>query len=370
MYIGEGVKKTKMKKILLCSFLIGLLMAFQTPAHAAKLSLNPASANLTEECENIVNIMVDTQGEDTRGADAFMSYNPNEIEMLSILPGDMYNSYPGKIIRNGDIFITAFSENGFFVGSGTLARLVFKSKPGVKSTTISFKYSPGSTVDSNVAGREANDILNTVFSGTYTFEPGVCEGKILLPATPPSPLSDTKPPWTENLRPGIDWGNMVPNSDLSFTILDNLSGVDLNSLKIEIDNILYTKDGENIFNYEGTPRKYKIIINPENDFIKNEGEKIPVSIKARDLDNNLLSLDYTFTAYPISECPESLRPAAPTIKYSTGARNMILILLILIIVLFTTNVWLVTEPPIEDTEPVEGREKATAKPKRKKRLKT
>lgn len=352
-----------MKKILLCSFLIGLLMAFQTPAHAAKLSLSPASANLTEECENIVNIMVDTQGADTRGADAFMSYNPNEIEMLNILPGEMYKSYPGKIIRNGDIFITAFSENGFFAGSGTLARLVFKSKPGVKSTTISFKYSPGSTVDSNVAGREANDILNTVFSGTYTFESGSCEGIPLKPAAPP-PVSDTKPPWLEDLRPGVDWGNMVPNSDLSFTILDNLSGVDLNSLKIKIDNTLYTKDGENIFNYEGTPRKYRIIIDPKNDFIKNKDEKVPVTISARDLTQNLFTLDYAFTVYPTLECPD-VRPAAPAIKYSTGARNMILILLILIIVLFTTNVWLVTEPPI--------REETTAKPKhkkRKKRLKT
>ncbi len=333
-----------MKKILLCSFIIGLLIAFQTPAYAAKLSLSPASASLTEECQNTVNIMVDTQGAETRGADAFMSYNPNEIEMLDILPGGMYKSYPGKIIRNGDIFITAFSENGFFSGSGMLARLVFKSKPGVKSTTISFKYSPGSTVDSNVAGRGADDILNTVFSGTYTFEPGVCEEIPLRPAAPP-PLSDTKPPWIEDLRPGVGWENMVPNTDLSFTILDNLSGVDLNSLKIELDGILYTKDGENTFTYDGTPRKYKITVNPENDFIKEEGEKVPVNISAMDLAKNLFTLDYTFTVYPVSEC---LRPAAPVIKYSIGVRSMILILLILIIILFVTNVWLVTEPPIRE----------------------
>ena len=206
-----------------------------------------------------------------------------------------------------------------------------------------------------MAGRGANDILSSVFSGTYTFEPGACEK---IPLRPAAPLSDAKPPWIENLRPGIDWGNMVPNTNLSFTILDNLSGVDLSSLKIEIDNILYTKDGGNVFNYEGTPRKYKITVDPEKDFIKNEGEKIPVTISARDLAQNLFTLDYTFTVYPISECLD-VRPAAPVIKYSTGARNMILILLILIIVLFTTNVWLVTEPPI--------REKTAVKPKRKKK---
>jgi len=339
--------------------IIGIVALIFLPikTHAATLSMNPASANLTEGCENTVNIMVDTQGAETRGADAFLSYNPDEIEMLSILPGEMYKSYPGKIIQNGDVFITAFSENGFFVGSGTLARLVFKSKPGVKSATISFKYAPGSTIDSNVAGRGANDILNTVFSGTYTFEPGICGAGPPRPAAPPS---DTSPPRIDKLRPGVDWENMVPNTGLSFELTDDGVGVDLDSVKVELDGVIYNKDGPNQFSHEGDRNTYKITLDPENDFRKEEGEKIPVNIQAMDLNKNLTSLDYTFTVYPVSECPasEDLKPAAPVIKYSTGVRVILWILLLLIIVLFFVNIWLFTEPPI--------REKVVVKPTRKK----
>ncbi len=349
-------KLIKMKKILLSSLIIGLLIAFGGSAHAATLSLSPATANLTEMCESTVNIMVDTQGAETRGADAFLSYDPDEIEVLGILPGEMYKSYPGKIIQNGDIFITAFSENGFFVGSGTLARLVFKSKPGVRSATINFKYSPGSTVDSNVAGREADDILNTVSGGTYTFEPGICGPPLLRPAAP-SP--DTTPPNIENLRPGVGWENMVPNTDLSFDLADDGAGVDLDSVEVELDGIRYSKEGPDSFNYEGGRNRYKITIDPETDFRKAEGEKIPVKIRAKDLNGNQLSLDYTFSVYSVPECPsEELKPAAPLVKYSAGARAMLLILLLLVIVLFLANIWLITEPPIK--------EKTAKKPKRKK----
>ncbi|MBN2095781.1 hypothetical protein JW752_00065 [Candidatus Peregrinibacteria bacterium] len=338
---------------------IAALLLLPIKTHAAALSMNPASANLTEGCENTVNIMVDTQGAETRGADAFLSYNPNEIEVLSILPGEMYKSYPGKIISNGNIFITAFSENGFFVGNGTLARLVFKSKPGVKSTTIRFKYAYGSTVDSNVAGRGAEDILSSVASGTYTFEPGICGTAPIKPAAPPA---DTTPPRVDKLRPGIGWENMVPNTDLSFELIDDGIGVNLDSFQVELDGVSYNREGPNRFNYEGGNKKYNITINPEEDFRKGEGEKIPVSIRAEDLNRNLLSLTYTFTVYSIPECPECLHAAAePITKYSPGARVMLLILLFLVIVLYFVNIWLFTEPPI--------REEVPAKPKRKKSLK-
>ncbi len=340
-----------MKKLLLCSLIIGLITAFHTTAYAAELSLNPASGVLTQECENTIDIIVNTQGADTRGADAFMTYNPNEIEILSIQPGNLFKSYPGKIIRNGDIFITAFSENGFFKGNGSLARLVFKSKPGVKSTTISFKHSPGSTVDSNVAGREANDMLTAVFSGTYTFGPGTCGQETVRPSAskkPLTPVPDIHPPHINNLRPGANWKNMVPNSDLTFDLIDDGSGIDLNSIVVELDNIIYTTYSDNKFEYNGNKHRYKIKVNPNLDFAKKEGEKILVSIKAKDFNGNQFSLNYDFEVYPTSICPNDAHPSAPEIVYSKGARNIIWILLIFLLIALITNVWLATELPVKE----------------------
>ena len=280
--------------------MIGILaIAFHNSAHAAKFGLSPGSSELRQGCKYTVDIIVNTEGASTRGADAFLSYNPDEIEILDIDPGVVYKSYPGKIFGNGSIRITAFSQDGLFNGRGVLARIAFRSKPGVEFSKIYFNYSPGATTDSNIAGENANDILDGVYGAEYTFIPGPCVVEV----------PDLKAPWLENLRPGIDWENMVPNTNITFSIKDDRSGVDLDSLTVQTDDLLYGKKGENTFSYEGRPTDYQIVIDPEDDFITDE--PVTVNIKAKDLSENAMELNYEFTVYPISECPVEVRPAAP-----------------------------------------------------------
>jgi hypothetical protein len=307
-----------MKKFILNSLAISLLfVAFHAPqAHAAKMSLYPSSGQFNEGCQYSVDIIMNTEGANTRGADAFMSYNPNEIEILGIRPGWIFKSYPGRIFGGGDIKITAFSENGFYKGSGSLARLTFRSKPGVTSATISFKYSPGATTDSNVAGESANDILNGAYGAKYNFVKGPCFVEV----------PDTKPPYIkyEDLKPGMDWENLVPNTDIQMIIRDDKSGVDLDTVTVDINGTLYTKDGDKKFTYEGPNTAYSITIDPENDFILGE-EEVTVKVNAEDLSDNVMDeFVYGFNAYEIPlevlraaapECPELVcpEPECPTL---------------------------------------------------------
>ena len=308
-----------------------LALLFLTPvasAHAAKMALSPGGAEFRSGCTNALNIILNTEGGDTRAVDAFLRYNPDEIEIIDqvsgipgaqLRAGSIYQSYPGNTAQNGIIRLTAFNQSGFFNGRGILASIVFKSKPGVEQTSISFNFAPGNSTDSNVADPESLDILNGVYGGTYTFKPGPCK-------------ADTTPPWVEEKSPDSGEMNVPLDSNITFVIKDNQSGVDLNSLKVQVNDITYTKSGKHLFNYQGRALKYKIIIDPVTDFLARAPVK--VKINAQDLEQNVMpEVVYSFNelisieSCECAPCPAELRPAAPPDYYKFIISLLILLLL-------------------------------------------
>ena len=337
-----------MKNLIKNLWFAGLLfLLFSTPAHAAKMALSPGSAEFRSGCVNVLNVVLNTEGENTVAVDAFLRYNPAEIEILDqlsgvlgvqIRPGSLYQSYPGNIVSNGLIRLTAFNQSGFFNGRGILASIVFKSKPGVESASLGFDFSPGLSTDSNVASSEASDLLNATYGGSYTFKPGPCK-------------ADTSPPWVEERSPDDGEVNVPLNSNIEFVIKDNKSGVDLDSLKVEVNDVIYKKEGENQFGYKGKALKYKITVDPAEDFL----DRVPVVVKinAQDFDGNVMpEVAYSFNeVIPVEECecapcpeelrpapcPEPLRPAAPP-DYSKFI--IALLILLLLSVLYNFRLYL------------------------------
>lgn len=324
-----------MKKLF--GYTIGLLLILSSSlitnqAHAAKMALSPGGGTFRNNCVNALNIIVNTEGVNSRSADAFLHYNPDEIEIIdqnSSIPGiqlrrgNIFQSYPGNQVSNGVIRMTAYNETGFFNGRGTLASLVFTNKPGVTKTSIGFTFSPGRTTDSNVANTESQDILNATYGGTYTFESGYCS-------------DDSSPPWVEEKEPDHGDMNVPSDSDVEFVIKDNQSGVDLDSLKIDINGTLYTKNGPNFFESSGKKLKYKIKIDPIENFIP----RVPVTVKinAQDLNGNVMQeVVYTFNELiRVDQCPEpeQLRPAAPP----GFPLSLLLLLLILLALSLLLNI--------------------------------
>lgn len=169
---------------------MGLLAILLLPlnAKAATLGLSPGSAELISGCADTISIVIDTEGVNSLATDAFLKYNSNEIEIIDQntgIPGiqlgigNAYESYPGNIVSNGTIRLTGFNRSGFFNGRAVLGKIGVKGKPGVTSSVIAFQFSPGNSVDSNVADANSKDVLTSVSNARLTFVPGKC------PAPPP-----------------------------------------------------------------------------------------------------------------------------------------------------------------------------------------
>lgn len=178
-------EKQKMKKILLRSLglLIFLFLTSTPSAHAGQMSLTPGGGELNLDCANKVSIIIDTEGINTVAADAFIRFNPNEIEIIDQNPsvggtqistGHVYETYPGNRVDPGIIRLTGFNRSGFFNGRGILGTIKFKGKPGVQSSGFQFDFQPGSSVDSNIANVDSNDILSSANNAHFQFKPGPC----------------------------------------------------------------------------------------------------------------------------------------------------------------------------------------------------
>lgn len=107
----------------------------------------------------------------TDGADIIIIYDPKKLSVvpgqgkLPVTVGNIYSDYPlnkadetmGSVLVSG---IT--SKPGGVIPKGVFGNFTFRAK-SVGQTKISFDYTPGSTIDSNVIeAKSAKDILNSV----------------------------------------------------------------------------------------------------------------------------------------------------------------------------------------------------------------
>jgi len=329
--------QTKIYKIL--AILI-LAYSFQQTAHAAQLSMYTKSDNLIQNCKYNADIIVDTEGINSRGTDAIIYYNQNDIEILSINTGNIYESYPKNTFDEGIIYITGYSSKNTFNGRGVLAKINFKSKKDVESTTMHFAYALNSTKDSNISGENSGDILNKVNNLQLNFNSGLCNAKKINTISTnyitqksnnklkKSDNIDNQVPWVDDIMPKSESINVLPNTNITFTIKDDSSGVDLESLNIKVNNILYTKDGENTFNYEGEANEYKITIDPKNDLLKQED--VNIEINSKDItQNGMPTVIHTFKVYnPPEDALKTYHSSAPTKESNKTFAIFSLILLI------------------------------------------
>ena len=346
-----------MKNIITKIGFIALLLALPLQAHAAKMSLSPGNAQFTSGCVNSVDIVVNTEGENTMAVDAFLKYNPDEIEIIDsngslsgtqIKTGQIYESYPGNVVQNGRIWVTGVNKVGFYNGRGTFGTIFLKNKPGVTQSSISFDFTPGSTTDSNVANATPVDVLNAAFGATFTFAPGSCG-------------NDKTPPVVTKIYPDADSMLAPLDTNIAFIIKDD-QGVNLDTLSVDVNGTTYTKNGDNKFTYEGDPTEYKINIKP----IENFPERTPVNVKiqAQDINGNSMpDKIYSFNRLmPVESCKydicpannpcpgndtgvnDNMKPAAPGEMLNRGALYIIWILLFFLVISLSTNVWVVTEP--------------------------
>ena len=271
---------------IIVAFIAGFAIAGSV--QAARFELSPATGSFRAGCNSVVNIMMSTESAESDAANIIINYNPTEIEIIDtndtmagvqLQPGSVYDVYVDNIAETtGQIRLTGFSIGRSYnsgSGFGNFGAIQFRSLTGVGSTSLTIDYVPGSTLDSNIAEYiTSNDLLSGVTNGSYTFEVGPC-------------FDDTRAPWVTSPGPAPGSTGQPLDSNITFHILDNQSGVDITSLTIEVQGVIYDYDGVNRFSYTGDPMDYAITVNPIADFV--DGALVRVEVNAEDFDNNVMS---------------------------------------------------------------------------------
>ncbi|MBN2089144.1 Ig-like domain-containing protein [candidate division KSB1 bacterium] len=116
-------------------------------------------------------------------------------------------------------------------------------------------------------------------------------------------ISDTNPPYTSQHSPARGALDIPINSAVVFHLLDDVSGVEKNSITLKIDNQLVTPE------ISGTPSEYTITYRPAQNF--DYQQTVQVEINAKDLAENSMSPEiYSFTTAAI----ENSAPGVPLLS--------------------------------------------------------
>lgn len=155
--------------------IFGLLLAFvvfATNTEAASLSFSPDSADVKAGNDLVVKIILDADaGQLIDGADAIVKYDPNKLKTKEIKAGTAFANIVTKE-RKGRLQLSglASTKGTLFTVPDTLATVSFEVLESGK-TGLSFDFTEGSTVDSNVVLHgELRDVLVSVSSGQYTVQ--------------------------------------------------------------------------------------------------------------------------------------------------------------------------------------------------------
>lgn len=168
--------KQYLPKLLLASILsFGLLVFSVSGAQAATFSLSPASGSTVSGTFTVTLNLTLLAGEQVSGIDVYMNYEPSKLEALEVdVSNGIFSNYVDPQIDSANekikIFASAPGALSPVTQSGTIAEISFKALQTSGSTTLSFDYTAGSTIDSNVteAGTET-DLLTQPPTVTYNF---------------------------------------------------------------------------------------------------------------------------------------------------------------------------------------------------------
>lgn len=167
------------------SLVISSMFLVTSPALASTLSLSPAAGTFNKNCTFAVDILLDTQGVGTDGADAYLNFDSSRFTLNSVdTANKVYSEYPGSGIdpqNSNRILVSGIAPFGKpFTGSGKLATLNFAVKDSAQAgaTQMTFDFNindKNDTRDSNVVQTgTSSETLSSVNNGNYTVGAGSC----------------------------------------------------------------------------------------------------------------------------------------------------------------------------------------------------
>lgn len=184
------------KKIGIISvFLLGLfLLPIKALAANGTLYFSPSSQTVGNNCVVPVDIMLDTGGDNSSGADIIINYDSAKLSVDNLQEAALYSDYltVEDVPDQGKIVIQAVnSANEYFLTTAgnaeKYATINFRTQ-GLGLANVKFKFSGvGDTSDTNITGEGGADLIgSSLTDATITVEDGAaCPGD--SPASTPTP---------------------------------------------------------------------------------------------------------------------------------------------------------------------------------------
>jgi len=179
------------KKLLAILISVGLLAFNVVPVQAATFSLSPTSGSTVSGTFTVTLNLADLSSKQTSGIDVWLNYEPSKLEAQQVTTSEgIFSTYitPQIDASTGKIKIFASAAAlAPVTQNGIIATITFKALQTSGSTTISFDYTAGSTIDSNIteAGTET-DLLTQPPTVTYNFSTSTTTDTTTTTTPPPA----------------------------------------------------------------------------------------------------------------------------------------------------------------------------------------
>lgn len=284
----------------------------------------PNAGNLISGCVYAADIRVNSGSNQSNAADVIVLYNPSLIEIIDsqpliagkqISPGAAYEVYPstGNVVDevNGVIRLAGISLGSNFSGNAVFGSIQFRSKPGAVNASFVVKFDgAGATLDSNIAETNSStDILASKTDANMTFSAGAC-------------VTDTTPPNISFISPINNQSNVPLNQNITLSLSDSASGVNISTLEILVNGIPYTSSSSEI-TVSGNPGNYSLIINPNAPFFSNFPSNIFVRVTDFAGNTRQSSIAFNYPVAPSVSPTPSIEPdlISPSITFINPIAN-------------------------------------------------
>ncbi len=185
-------------------------------ASAASLSLSPATGVYGSNQTFSVRVSVNTSGAAINAADGTIKFNPNELSVVSVSKGSVFNLWTAEPTFSnsaGTISFSGGTPTGYTGASGAVLNITFKTK-GSGPTKVNF--SSGSVLAAD--GRGTN-VLTNMGGGTYTISAATSEPapEVIIEYVPPANTPGA-PSVTSNTHPDSQAWYAKKDAELAWSL--------------------------------------------------------------------------------------------------------------------------------------------------------
>lgn len=161
------------KRIFFLFFLIFLIFfIFTTEVQAAFLKFDKENLEVSTGETFQVQVIVDSEGEEIVSTDAYISYDEQRLEVVSVEAGDFFDTVSYDILE-GRLYIAGITEDIGIgkTGSGLLATVTFKAKTSGEFT-LAYICDPNDAQSSKIikVGVDAENIINCSSNGSLSLK--------------------------------------------------------------------------------------------------------------------------------------------------------------------------------------------------------